>query len=80
MMTVLRRRNPARRMARFYGLSLQWTLGFGDDWSADLIREWGRIGSPGTDAGRSAPGSRDRRARPVADRGAETTEGLRLSK
>jgi predicted DNA-binding WGR domain protein len=38
------RRDPAQRMARFYTLHLAPTL-FGG-W--DLVREWGRIGSPGT--------------------------------
>jgi predicted DNA-binding WGR domain protein len=37
------RRDPAQRM-RFYTLHLAPTL-FG---SWDLVREWGRIGSPGT--------------------------------
>ena len=36
--------NPAQRMARFYALHIAPTL-FGD-W--DLVREWGRIDSPGT--------------------------------
>lgn len=38
------RRDQARRMARFYVMYLAPTL-FGG-W--DLVREWGRIGSPGT--------------------------------
>ena len=38
------RRNQAQRMARFYVMHLAPTL-FGG-W--DLVREWGRIGSPGT--------------------------------
>jgi predicted DNA-binding WGR domain protein len=38
------RRDPAQRMARFYTMHLARTL-FGG-W--DLVREWGRIGSPGT--------------------------------
>ncbi len=38
------RRDQARRMARFYTMHLAPTL-FGG-W--DLVREWGRIGSPGT--------------------------------
>ena len=38
------RRDPERHMARFYTLHIVPTL-FGG-W--DLIREWGRIGSPGT--------------------------------
>jgi predicted DNA-binding WGR domain protein len=37
------RRDPQRRMARFYALRIQGSLF--DAWS--LIREWGRIGSPG---------------------------------
>jgi predicted DNA-binding WGR domain protein len=40
----LERRDPAQRMARFYTLHMAPTL-FGG-W--DLVREWGRIGSPGT--------------------------------
>jgi predicted DNA-binding WGR domain protein len=31
-------------MARFYSINLQWAL----DRSVHLVREWGRIGSPGT--------------------------------
>ena len=38
------RRGQAQRMARFYTMHLAPTL-FGG-W--DLVREWGRIGSPGT--------------------------------
>ena len=40
----LERRDQKRHMARFYVLHIAPTL-FGG-W--DLIREWGRIGSPGT--------------------------------
>lgn len=40
----LERHDPERDMARFYRLALAPTL-FGE-WA--LIREWGRIGSPGT--------------------------------
>ena len=43
-MIYLERREPNKRMARFYGLHLAPTL-FG---GCDLVREWGRIGSPGT--------------------------------
>ena len=39
----LRRVDPARNMRRFYLMSVQRDL-FG---GADLVREWGRIGSPG---------------------------------
>jgi predicted DNA-binding WGR domain protein len=42
-MIVLRRLDPARRMARFYTLSLQRSL-FGETM---LVRRWGRIGSHG---------------------------------
>ena len=42
--TRLERRDPARRMARFYAVQVVPTL-FGS-WA--LLREWGRIGSPGT--------------------------------
>ena len=41
---ILRRRDPERRMARFYRVILQPALLGG----CDLVREWGRIGSPGT--------------------------------
>lgn len=45
MSTVqLRRVDPARNMARFYLLTVQPTL-FGQ---YALVREWGRIGRPGT--------------------------------
>ena len=40
----LERRDQEHRMARFYTMHLAPTL-FGG-W--DLVREWGRIGSPGT--------------------------------
>ena len=40
----LERRNQEHRMARFYTMHLAPAL-FGG-W--DLVREWGRIGSPGT--------------------------------
>jgi predicted DNA-binding WGR domain protein len=42
--THLERRDPARHMARFYAIKVVPTL-FGS-WA--LVREWGRIGSPGT--------------------------------
>lgn len=41
---ILRRRNPEKRMARFYSVTIQGAL-FGG-W--DVVREWGRIGSTGT--------------------------------
>lgn len=44
MLTYLERRDPEKNMARFYAISLAPTL-FG---SCAVIREWGRIGSPGT--------------------------------
>lgn len=40
---VLERREPNANMARFYVLSLDETL-FGD---TALVREWGRLGTPG---------------------------------
>ena len=40
---TLRRIEPERRMSRFYRIDVQPTL-FGE-W--DVVREWGRIGSPG---------------------------------
>ena len=42
--TRLERRDPLRQMARFYAVKVVPTL-FGS-WA--LLREWGRIGSPGT--------------------------------
>jgi len=51
-MTVLRRRDVARRMARYYRVRLQWALPLTKngrpDAPLDLIREWGRIGRAGT--------------------------------
>jgi predicted DNA-binding WGR domain protein len=44
MLTYLERRDPEKNMARFYAISLAPTL-FGP---CAVIREWGRIGSPGT--------------------------------
>ena len=44
MLTYLERRDPEKNMARFYAISLAPTL-FGH---CAVIREWGRIGSPGT--------------------------------
>jgi predicted DNA-binding WGR domain protein len=35
-------------MARFYQLSLQGRLQLEEDAPVSLVREWGRIGSPGT--------------------------------
>ena len=40
---LLHRRDPNRHMARFYRLRLQPRLWGG----VALVREWGRIGSPG---------------------------------
>lgn len=59
MRTIIHRRDAARRMARFYALSVQYALDLpvpgaalppppSRPKSATLIREWGRIGSPGT--------------------------------
>jgi predicted DNA-binding WGR domain protein len=51
---TLRRRDPARDMARFYRVALQGVLDLNqlDNPDAprafDLVREWGKIGSPGT--------------------------------
>jgi len=44
MLIYLERRDPAMNMARFYAISLAPTL-FGP---CAVVREWGRIGSPGT--------------------------------
>ena len=43
-MNRLTRIDPDRNMSRYYQLHIQPSL-FGD---CDLVREWGRIGSPGT--------------------------------
>jgi predicted DNA-binding WGR domain protein len=43
-MLYLERRNPAQNMQRFYAFTVTRTL-FGQ-WA--VIREWGRIGHPGT--------------------------------
>jgi predicted DNA-binding WGR domain protein len=43
-MLIIHRRDPDRRMARFYAVALQADLLAG--WA--VVREWGRIGSPGT--------------------------------
>jgi predicted DNA-binding WGR domain protein len=43
-MIVLRRIEPRRKMNRFYALSLQPDL-FG---TVSVVKEWGRIGQPGT--------------------------------
>ena len=40
----LERREPARNRQRFYTIAVTWTLF--DGWA--LVREWGRIGQPGT--------------------------------
>jgi predicted DNA-binding WGR domain protein len=40
----LERREPARNIQRFYAISVTRTL-FGS-WA--MVREWGRIGQPGT--------------------------------
>ncbi|EDZ65214.1 WGR domain superfamily [Nitrosococcus oceani AFC27] len=43
-MAYLEKRNPEKRQFRFYRIMITQTL-FGS-WA--MIREWGRIGSPGT--------------------------------
>jgi predicted DNA-binding WGR domain protein len=43
-MLTIHRCDPDRRMARFYAVALQADLLAG--WT--VVREWGRIGSPGT--------------------------------
>lgn len=53
----LRRRDPERRMARYYQMTIQCALCFTQDdenrtgldldGAFDLVREWGRINSPG---------------------------------
>jgi predicted DNA-binding WGR domain protein len=44
---ILHRRDTARRMARFYRVTLQPALPFEDAPACDLVREWGRIGQGG---------------------------------
>lgn len=44
MITHLERREPARNRQRFYTITVTRTLF--DGWA--LVREWGRIGHPGT--------------------------------
>jgi predicted DNA-binding WGR domain protein len=40
---IIRRRDPEQRMARYYMVAIQYDL-----WAGPvLLREWGRIGSPG---------------------------------
>ena len=50
-MLTIRRRDPTKRMAKFYRLALQGRLllapGIPNTHAVDLIREWGRLGSPG---------------------------------
>ena len=48
---VLERRDDSRNIARYYVLSIEPTL-FGE---SALIREWGRIGSPGRRFGNPYP-------------------------
>jgi predicted DNA-binding WGR domain protein len=57
MRMILHKRDPGRHMARSYALSVQYALDLSppDDSGAplasrrtSLVREWGRIGSPGT--------------------------------
>ncbi|HEY3848363.1 MAG TPA: WGR domain-containing protein [Acetobacteraceae bacterium] len=50
---MLRRRDPTKRMARFYSVAVQAALFDGCNPSLaaqpfDLVREWGRIGCTGT--------------------------------
>jgi predicted DNA-binding WGR domain protein len=40
---LIHRRDPARRISRFYALAVQANLLSG----RSLVREWGRIGRPG---------------------------------
>jgi predicted DNA-binding WGR domain protein len=56
MQTTIRKRDPAKHMARFYSLRAQGVLRLTQDGQPDapldvagvaLLREWGRIGSPG---------------------------------
>ncbi len=51
-MLVLKRRDPARNMARFYVLTIEDTL-FG---SKALLRRWGRIGTGGREIRQIYPG------------------------
>jgi len=48
-MLIIRRRDAARRMARYHYLILQpRLLSRAGEAAVDLVHEWGRIGSPGT--------------------------------
>lgn len=51
-MITIRKRDHAERMARFYRMSLQAVLPLDCELTGVptwcLVREWGRIGSPGT--------------------------------
>jgi predicted DNA-binding WGR domain protein len=47
MRILIKRRDPARRMARYYSIGLQGVLDL-DGRGIAVVREWGRIGSPGT--------------------------------
>jgi predicted DNA-binding WGR domain protein len=58
MQILLRRRDPAHRMARFYRMGLQARL-LDPPETWDVVREWGRIGSPGTVRADSFAGSSD---------------------
>ena len=75
-MTLIRRRDPARRMARFYSLAVQADLLAG--WS--LVREWGRIGSPGRVRVDPHAELADRRDGGLAARSPQTEAGLWLGR
>jgi predicted DNA-binding WGR domain protein len=47
MLTVIRLRDPERRMARFHALSLQAALPLSNHPCVDLCHEFGRIGCAG---------------------------------
>jgi predicted DNA-binding WGR domain protein len=45
---IIRKRDQAQRMARFYRMAVQENLKlYPEGEGFDLVREWGRIGSPG---------------------------------
>lgn len=70
---VLERREPNANMARFYVLSLEETL-FGD---TALVREWGRLGTPGRRRLDLYRGGRKRVKRSRAGSAASCGEGTR---
>lgn len=48
MRVIIRRRDRDNNLARFYALGLQGCLDLDNPGTVAVLREWGRIGSPGT--------------------------------